>query len=109
MLTARARLCTMEGVVQLDAGGMVDVRAHEASRYLAEAGALLERFDPDTSLQAIVDLAVPVLADWCFIHIKAAGTPLLVAIANADPVKLAAWRARKTVADPVSADTAGAR
>jgi PAS domain S-box-containing protein len=84
-------------------------RVHEAARYLAEAGALLERFDPGTSLQAIVDLAVPVLADWCFIHINTAGHPEIVAIANADPVKVAAARARAAVAPPLSPDTAVAR
>jgi PAS domain-containing protein len=38
-------------------------RKDMAARYLAAAGALLERFEPG-SLQAIVDLAVPALADW---------------------------------------------
>ncbi|HEX2690441.1 MAG TPA: GAF domain-containing protein, partial [Kofleriaceae bacterium] len=87
-------------------------RAHEAASYLAEAGALLERFDPGTSLQAIVDLAVPVLADWCFIHLKhgkAAEKPTIVAIANADPEKLAEARGRLQVAPPLSPDTAVAR
>jgi PAS domain S-box-containing protein len=88
---------------------VTDVRAHDASRYLAEAGALLERFDPDTSLQAIVDLAVPVLADWCFIHLRTAGHPAIVAIAHGDPVTLAAVRARAVDSEPLSPDTAVAR
>ncbi|HEX8111432.1 MAG TPA: GAF domain-containing protein, partial [Kofleriaceae bacterium] len=81
----------------------------EAATYLARAGALLERFDPTISLQAIVDLAVPVLADWCFIHLKTAEHPRIVAIAHADPDQLAAARARAAIPRPLSADTAVAR
>ncbi|HEX7840906.1 MAG TPA: GAF domain-containing protein, partial [Kofleriaceae bacterium] len=84
-------------------------RAQEAAHYLAEASALLERFVPDTSPQAIVDLAVPVLADWCFIHMKTDGEPAVVAIAHADPAKVAAVWARVAEARPLSADTAIAR
>jgi len=81
----------------------------EAVTYLARAGALLERFDPETSLQAIVDLAVPVLADWCFIHLRTAGHPVIAAIAHADPDQLAAARARAATVQPLSDDTAVAR
>ncbi|MES1164749.1 MAG: GAF domain-containing protein, partial [Verrucomicrobiota bacterium] len=84
-------------------------RAHVAATYLAEAGALLERFDPETTLQAMVDLAVPKLADWCYIHLKTPGHPRIAAIANADPH--AVTRARALVAEPqpLSADTGVAR
>jgi PAS domain S-box-containing protein len=68
-------------------------RAHEAASYLARAGALLERFDPDTTLQALADLAVPVLADWCFVHLRTAGHPVVAAMASADPARAAAARA----------------
>jgi PAS domain S-box-containing protein len=81
----------------------------EAVAYLARAGELLERFDPTTSLQAIVDLAVPALADWCFIHLRTAGHPAIAAIAHADPDKLAAARARAATPQPLSDDTAVAR
>jgi PAS domain S-box-containing protein len=85
-------------------------RAHEAAAYLAAAGRLLERFDPATSLQAIVDLAVPVLADWCFVYVFAEdGRALLSAIANLDPAKIAVARARAAQVDVVSGDTALAR
>ncbi|MDB4979898.1 MAG: hypothetical protein JWM82_650 [Myxococcales bacterium] len=84
-------------------------RSREAVSFLAKAGALLERFDPSTSLQSIVDLAVPALADWCFIHLKTTGHPALVAIANADPVALAAARTRAAVSHALSSNTAVAR
>jgi PAS domain S-box-containing protein len=87
-------------------------RANQAASYLAEAGVLLERFDPRTSLQAIVDLAVPALADWCFIHIKTAGPgdPEIVALAHTDPAKAAAWSELRAMPPrPLSPDTAVAR
>jgi PAS domain S-box-containing protein len=86
-------------------------RANQAATYLAEAGVLLERFDPRTSLQAIVDLAVPALADWCFIHLRTAATdnPAIVALAHADPEQAAAARLRAVVPPPLSPDTALAR
>jgi PAS domain S-box-containing protein len=84
-------------------------RAHQAARFLAEAGALLERFEPGTSLQAIVDLAVPVLADWCFIHLTTLGNPAIVALAHADPVTAAEARALTAVPPPLSPSTAVAR
>jgi hypothetical protein len=40
-------------------------RAYDAASYLAKAGELLERFDPATSLQSIIDLAVPISATLC--------------------------------------------
>ncbi|MES1165160.1 MAG: hypothetical protein ABUR63_05340, partial [Verrucomicrobiota bacterium] len=80
-------------------------RAHVAAAYLAEAGALLERFDPQTTLQAIVDLAVPDLADWCYIHLKTGGHPRIAAIANADPQAVARARALVQQPRPLSADT----
>ncbi len=64
-------------------------RAREGTAYLAAAGRLLERFDPETTFQAIVDLAVPVLADWCYLHLATSGEPRLVAVANVDPSKVA--------------------
>ncbi len=84
-------------------------RAHVAATYLAEAGALLERFDPQTTLQAIVDLAVPKLADWCYVHLKTAGHPRIAAIAHADPQALARARALVAEPQPLSEDTGVAR
>ncbi|HWU86649.1 MAG TPA: PAS domain S-box protein, partial [Kofleriaceae bacterium] len=84
-------------------------RAEEAARYLAAAGALLERFDPGSSLQAIVDLAVPVLADCCLIHLETAGHPAIAAVAHTDPAKAAAARAELAAQPQLSPDTALAR
>ncbi|HXU61745.1 MAG TPA: GAF domain-containing protein, partial [Polyangia bacterium] len=84
-------------------------RSHLAATYLAQAGALLERFNPDQTLQDIVDLAVPALADWCYIHLKTAGDPRIVAIANADPAAVARTRSQVAAAQPLSPDTGVAR
>jgi PAS domain S-box-containing protein len=84
-------------------------RAHRSARYLAAAGALLERFEPEKSLQAIVDLAVPDLADWCYVHLTTNALPRVVALANADPEKRAAARERVRVPQALSAATAVAR
>jgi PAS domain S-box-containing protein len=81
-------------------------RAHEAAAYLAEAGALLERFDPGTSLQKIVDLAVPILADWCYVHLRTGEDAEVVAVAHPDPEKAAATLGRMKARGPLSPDTA---
>ncbi|HEY6039319.1 MAG TPA: GAF domain-containing protein, partial [Kofleriaceae bacterium] len=82
----------------------------EARRiYLEAADTLLERFAADSSLQAIVDLAVPVLADWCYIHLVATPHPRIVAIANADPAAAADARARAATSHALSPNTAVAR
>ncbi len=75
-------------------------RAGAAASYLAAAGEVLERFDPETSLQAIIDLAVPAHADWCFVHMRRDTGIAVVALAHADPKRLAEARelaARVTV------------
>ena len=69
-------------------------RATDAAKYLSAAGAVLARFDPETSLHAIADLAVPSLADWCFIHLATPSGVMTAAMAHADPDALAAARAR---------------
>ncbi len=68
-------------------------RVTAAAKYLADAARLLEQFDPASSLQALVELAIPALADWAFVHLLRADGPWLVAIANTDPVRAAASRA----------------
>jgi PAS domain S-box-containing protein len=70
------------------------MRAHDAAAYLAKAGALLAHFDQKVSLQAIVDLAVPVLADRAMIHLQTGDHATIAAVAHTDPAKFAAARAR---------------
>ena len=67
-------------------------RAEDAAIFLAAAGALLERFDPELTLQRIAELAVPRLADWCFVHLVQNGEVYCVAMAAADVIKLPAAR-----------------
>jgi PAS domain S-box-containing protein len=83
-------------------------RANQAAKFLADAGALLERLDPTTSLQRIAELAVPALSDWCFVHLLKGEVehPIAVAMAGSDPEKVE--RARERLREPLqlSRDTA---
>jgi PAS domain S-box-containing protein len=84
-------------------------RASDASKFIAAVGAVLDTFDPSTSLQAIVDLAVPVLADWCFIHLASPEGVHTAAIAHGDPQELARVRARLAKPHVLSPNTGIAR
>jgi serine phosphatase RsbU (regulator of sigma subunit)/PAS domain-containing protein len=43
------------------------------SKLIADAGAALQRsFDPEASLNELARLAVPLLADWCIVHVRQA-------------------------------------
>jgi len=69
-------------------------RAEDAQRFLAEASGLLaSSLDYETTLSSVAKLAVPKLADWCTMHIvDDGGLPRQLAMAHADPTKLAAAR-----------------
>jgi PAS domain S-box-containing protein len=88
---------------------VTDVQAMRGASYLAQAGALLEHFDPETSLQAIVELAVPALADAAFIHLKTSGAPIIAAVAHAERAKAAALRGFVGAPRALSSETAVAR
>ncbi|MDX1546779.1 MAG: PAS domain S-box protein [Rhodothermales bacterium] len=66
-------------------------RGEQRTRLLAEAGtALADALDYEATLQAVADLAVPALADWCALAIQDAdGTIRQVAVAHTDPDKVA--------------------
>jgi len=68
--------------------------ARRRSEYLAAAGARMgASLDVDATLRAVVDAAVPVVADWCVVTLKRAdGTLETVAVAHADPEKVALAR-----------------
>lgn len=68
-------------------------RAAEAMRYLARAGAILGGcLDFEATLRNVAALAVPGLADWCWIHLVEGAAAALrpVAVAHSDPAKLRA-------------------
>jgi PAS domain S-box-containing protein len=53
------------------------LRAEQAQRFLAQAGALLAgSLDPDRTLESVATLAVPMLGDWCVIFLGGDGVPL---------------------------------
>ncbi|MBV8759435.1 MAG: GAF domain-containing protein, partial [Deltaproteobacteria bacterium] len=85
------------------------VRTAAAARYLADASARLEQFDPRSSLQAILDLAVPSLADVVFIHLVTAGAPVLAAGTHVDAEMHRFIQARVGQSEKLSDDTAVAR
>ncbi|MCP3143425.1 ATP-binding protein [Pyxidicoccus xibeiensis] len=64
-------------------------RASEASRFLAEASALLgNSLDTDTTLRQLARLAVPTLADWCAVDVlDGEGRFRRLAVAHSDPEK----------------------
>jgi serine phosphatase RsbU (regulator of sigma subunit)/PAS domain-containing protein len=59
------------------------------SKLVADAGAALQRsLDPEASLNALARLAVPLLADWCVVHVKQPdGSIRMVAVAHREPEK----------------------
>jgi PAS domain S-box-containing protein len=64
------------------------------SKMMADAtGALQRSLDPEASLGELARLAVPLLADWCLVHVKQAdGSIELIAVAHRDPDKEALRR-----------------
>ncbi len=65
-------------------------RAERAQRFLADAGEVLaSSLDYETTLKSVARLAVPQMADWCSVHIKAEdGNIQQLALAHVDPQKL---------------------
>ena len=63
-------------------------RAEAAVRFLAEAGATLaESLEYQSTLKKLTHLVVPVLADWCAVHVVEDGAVKWVAAAHVDPSK----------------------
>jgi PAS domain S-box-containing protein len=111
-LDARAHVMLgASGEPQVVVGLTTDVterkRREQAAQILANAGlALAESVDDEATLQQIADLAVPVLADWCAVHVvDQEGRPTRIAVAHGDPDRLA-WartlsnRSRTTTRGP---------
>jgi hypothetical protein len=60
------------------------------ARFLSRASELLaSSLDFEESVQQVADLAVPMLADWCGVDLLEGGAIRQVAVAHADPAKLA--------------------
>jgi PAS domain S-box-containing protein len=65
-------------------------RREQHGRYLAQAtGALSSTLDHDEMLSTLAKLMVPMLADWCAIHLLEADALRRVALAHVDPEKVA--------------------
>lgn len=73
-------------------------RAEVSQRILAEAGKILgSSMDYNTRLATVAQLAVPQLADWCVVDVIEGEAIHQVAVAHADPAKVALvneWRSR---------------
>ena len=85
-------------------------RRDRAQRLLAETGALLNSsLDYEDTLQTIAQLAVPVLADWCFVDLfEPGGAFQRLAVAHADPADAPLARALRRHHDPRPDATYGA-
>ena len=77
-------------------------QVERSQRLLAEAGPVLAAsLDATSRLANIAQVVVPLLADWCVVHITEEGQPIQpVAVAHADPQKLAAGQRSAAVAIP---------
>ena len=66
-------------------------QAERSQRLLAETGPVLAAsLDATNRLANIAQVVVPLLADWCVVHVSKDGQPIQpVAVAHADPRKLA--------------------
>jgi PAS domain S-box-containing protein len=66
-------------------------QVERSQRLLAKAGPVLSAsLDATSRLANIAQVVVPLLADWCVVHITEEGEPIQpVAVAHADPQKLA--------------------
>jgi serine phosphatase RsbU (regulator of sigma subunit) len=82
----RARLL----VAERDARAATE-RQLDRMTFLARAGRLLEApLSVEQRLRRFADLAVPAIADWCAVHLVRADHVEQVAVAHADPEKVAA-------------------
>ena len=79
-------------------------RAQDAQRILADASrALASSLEYEATVQAVARMAVPALADWCFVEMREAdGSVRMVAAAHRDPalVELAFEVSRRYPIDP---------
>ncbi len=78
-------------IVEISTDITASKQLERSHRLLAEAGPLLaEPLDATGRLANIAQVVVPLLADWCVVHITERGEAILpVAVAHADPQKLA--------------------
>jgi signal transduction histidine kinase len=85
---------------------LAEMRLRDAERrsaFLAEASAALaESLDPDQTIEKLTSMAVPRLADWCAVDLVSPGDPAprQVALAHADPARLAAARELRRLYPP---------
>lgn len=81
-------------------------RQEEVNAFLARVGPVLESsLDSEATLAHVVELAVPILADWCAVHLlDPDGVPRLLAFVHSEPDKVAwAWELHQRYpADPTA-------
>ena len=85
----------VDGRIESWVGTATDIddqkRTEQAQDFLLRAGAALHAtLDYRAALQSVAQLAVPEIADWCVVDlVDAAGRPVPLALAHADPAKVA--------------------
>jgi PAS domain S-box-containing protein len=87
------------------------IRNQERERFLARASEVLaSSLDVEQTIQAVADLAVPQIADWCVVQMAdEEGLPQRIAVAHSDPAKVAlAIRLQEEYPTDPSAETGSA-
>ncbi|MES2522898.1 MAG: GAF domain-containing protein [Gemmatimonadota bacterium] len=70
----------------VDAARATAQAAEQRAAFLAEASArLASSLDVESTLQTVADLAVPALADWCFVEVLEQGRVRPASVAHTDP------------------------
>jgi PAS domain S-box-containing protein len=89
---------------------LVERRMRHQETILAAAGQrLAESLDPDATLNAVAELIVPSLADWCIVDLLTeAGTVERAAVVHADPTRQALARGLHRYAPDLSRPDGGA-
>lgn len=85
-------------------------RGHRRVAFIADAAAILDAsLDRRTTLQALADLGVPSVADWCAVDmLDPAGRLQTVSIAHRDPERVAATREARRLHGPTPGASQGA-
>jgi PAS domain S-box-containing protein len=81
----------LQAIVEISTDITGRKQVERSQRLLAEAGLVLAAsLDATSRLANIAQVVVPLLADWCVVHITEEGEPIQpVAVAHADPQKVA--------------------
>jgi PAS domain S-box-containing protein len=94
-------------VLESDHDVTLQKRAAERAAFMNQVGnALAGSLDYETTLAAVANLAVPVIADWCAVDILEDAKLQRLAVAHSDPAKIELARGLQRYDDPASPHSA---